>query len=168
MRSVIADIFNYLNLSQAQKDFFVEFEAGTSPHQSGLPDDHSMAAHTLTMREWQNCAVLCILPNNANPARPHLLLQGIDALTPGQGDGGKALAWVLNLADKHQLAMSLMIVPTGEDNNYLNTRTHLQTWYAKRGFVLVGEDYMRRLPQAQDPIATPESSAPRQPGPAPK
>ncbi len=59
----------------------------------------------------------------------------VRALTPGQGDGTKALHDVVGLADKHGVALELNAVPIGTS---MQSR-QLIDWYKKLGFREVGE-----------------------------
>lgn len=89
----------------------------------------------------------------------------VRSLTPGQGDGTKAMRDVVGMADKHGITLELNAVPFGP-NGLPNSK--LLEWYKKLGFVMHGEpgqtawgatsQFMRRIPsdspQQIEPYAT--------------
>lgn len=69
--------------------------------------------------------------------------------TKGEGEASKALDWVVALADKHKVELSLEVQPlanAGSKGKNLS-KANLFKWYARRGFKKEGGDHMRRKPQ---------------------
>src|SRR5574343_468358 len=69
----------------------------------------------------------------------------------GAGEASKALKWLTDLADKHQVPIDLAVSPiknAGAEGKSLN-KAQLTAWYKRNGFKKAGGDYMRREPKTQ-------------------
>lgn len=65
------------------------------------------------------------------------------------GNASKALKWLTDLADKHQVKMDLSVQPIknagAREGKNLN-KSQLKSWYKRNGFKPVGGDHMMREP----------------------
>jgi len=120
----------------AQKAFLAELESQTiqCPDMTGG-----------RKRLWNGCVVLEIF---AMPGGS-MLMYNIQALNPMNGHGSKALDWVMSLADRHGLVLSLTVAPPTRKNpaNPLHEKSNLQAWYERRGFVQRTHISLRRMPK---------------------
>lgn len=68
----------------------------------------------------------------------------IQALDPRKGQGGKFMSWICDLADKHQVAMSLAPEPRGD---HAMPKSKLISFYSKYGFKKSKYQLMYREPK---------------------
>ncbi len=116
----ITESFAKGDWSANQNSFFDGYRSGTVIHDS------------VTNRIWQNSVEISLqfLPNDT------ILLFELKAITIGQGNGGKALDWLVDLARINDMKLTLSVFPFDEtENNPLSDKSVLEAWYSKRGFV---------------------------------
>lgn len=80
---------------------------------------------------------------NSSEMRIHL----IESLPKheGKGKGSEALSWLCEMADAHQIELSLRACP--QYRNFGLNLVDLVQWYRRHGFVLLGSEYeMKRYP----------------------
>src|SRR5438309_11426029 len=78
-------------------------------------------------RLWNQVACFQV---HGYPARVHL--SNIRAISPGNGDGTRALLWFTSLANKHGVSIIGEAEPT--DIEPLLNKTALKRWYRRHGF----------------------------------
>ena len=114
--------------------FMKEFWDKTAPH----PFDH-------TQRIYNNETILQLRPWRGGPGGSESVhLNWIQALEPKEGQGTRAMQFLSNLADKHQVLLDLNAVPKGQNKMPV---AKLKNFYRKFGFVSTPGDNMRRNPK---------------------
>lgn len=74
-------------------------------------------------------------------------LSNIRSLDPGHGFGTLGLIWLTTLADKHDVAISGTIIPTGDKNQKGRlSKTALKKWYARHGFSVSTRGDIKYIP----------------------
>jgi len=112
------DSFGKKQWSKEQAAFFDEFRRETEINE------------LISDRIWNDKVRISIRFTEGNNIR----LQEIEAFTIGQGDGGRALNWFIELTQKHDLTLNLNIQPFGDNKtHYLYDPKKLHEWYRKRG-----------------------------------
>ena len=102
----------------------------------------STAAHPFSphLAVFENCVVFEVKPFSG------LILFGlIQTLNKGQGDGSRALQWLIDLADKHQVTLTGNVQRVGDEGLTVN---QLRRWYKRYGFNL---DRRRHLEMQRPP-----------------
>ncbi len=128
--------FARIDWSPAQQAFWNAFEAQTERH----------TACGVEQRLWNKQVLLDV----AMKPGDRLALECLSAYATTKGHGGRAMAWLLNLAEKYGQVVTLTALPMGAPGNPLADEDALRAWYGRRGFSAIPgtEGGMRRLPQA--------------------
>ncbi len=132
----------WANLDDEVQAFKREYEAGTVIEKR--PDDALFPGGNKD-RIWQR-KVRLLLTGQFNI----VTLEVIQSLQPGKGYASKALSWLTQLADKHQVILDTQPHAFGDTPDQMNS-AELEQWYVKFGFVQTsirrGQVSMRRVPQ---------------------
>lgn len=101
----------------------------------------STAAHPFNphLALFENCVMF-----EVKPFAGLILFGFIKTFNKGQGDGSRALQWLVDLADKHQVTLTGNVQRVGDEGLTVN---QLRRWYKRNGFHVNRHLEMQRLPK---------------------
>ncbi len=138
--------FNAKSWQKSQKDFAQDFVDQTKPVQNPQTD---------LDRIWDNKARLYLRPTKIDSGHAAFMLNEIKSLQPASrsGFGNKAMNFLVELSNKHNIVLRLELNPYGDKSSPLYDKNNLQNWYEKFGFQKVREkgSLMERIPLPPNP-----------------
>lgn len=106
----------------------------------------STAAHPFSrhLSVFENCVVFEVKPFYAVDV---IRFGFIQTLYKAQGDGSRALQWLIDLADKHQVTLTGNVKRVGDEGLTVN---QLRRWYKRNGFHVNRHLEMQRPPKQME------------------
>ncbi len=120
MDKQLQEIFAGSGWTESQRAFYQEFWEGTQASKNN-PEK----------RLWKKKVFIHLKYDSPN----HITLEGINAVKEMKGHGGKALQWLIKIADKHGISICLNVYPYSTKlSNPLYDPNNLEAWYKRRRF----------------------------------
>ena len=125
----------------ATDGFMKDYNAGTTPNPLDDKSRVRMNESLNTSDDFGNIEI--------SQAGDGIALNHIQASRPGKGTGSNSLKYITDLADKHQVPITLTAMESGSKSL---PQAELVKWYERNGFETMFGDRMRRMPKAKKAI----------------